>query len=56
MPQLFLFSGKAADDMLVAKLESVYMDSGDSSSAQVGEESKVLLLLRLLLVGNCYSY
>jgi outer membrane protein insertion porin family len=29
------FSGQAYDDMLVAKLETVYMDSGDNGSSQL---------------------
>lgn len=30
-----LCSGRAYDDMLVAKLETVYTDSGDNGSSQV---------------------
>jgi len=32
---MFCPSGQAYDDMLVAKLETVYMDSGDNGSSQV---------------------
>ena len=39
--RLIWCSGKAYDDMLVAKLETVYTDSGDHGSSQVNEANNL---------------